>query len=133
MAEKQQEVVRFIATHPRAFARLSLKKTAYFWTGTSQTRRVFRFPELLYSLPSLLAVAGVFLAIRDRNSAGPLFAATLIVFPLIYYVTHPDPRFRHLIEPEIVILATYTITRFSPKTPAGAATRTPSGNAEQRP
>jgi len=129
MAEKQQEVYRFITTHPQAFARLTLKKAAYFWTGTSEIRRVFRFPELLYSLPSLLAMVGVFLAIRDGNSTGVLFAATLIVFPLVYYVTHPDPRFRHLIEPEIVVLATYTITRFSPKTSADAAPRTPSGNA----
>ncbi len=129
MAQKQREVFRFIATHPQTFARLSLKKVAYFWTGTSDIRRIFRFPELLYSLPSLLAVLGLSLAIRDRNPAGLLFAATLIVFPLIYYVTHPDPRFRHLIEPEIAVLATYTITRFSAKHPADMVTPTPSGNA----
>ena len=129
MAQKQREVFHFLATHPQTFARLSLKKAAYFWTGTSDLRRVFRFPELLYSLPSLLAVVGVFLAVRRGNSAGPLFAATLLVFPLIYYVTHPDPRFRHLIEPEIVILATYTITRFSANTSDHTVTRAPSGNA----
>jgi 4-amino-4-deoxy-L-arabinose transferase-like glycosyltransferase len=112
MAQKQREVFQFIATRPQTFVQLSLKKVAYFWTGTSEIQQIFRFPELLYSLTSLLAVSGLVLAVRNRNSAGPLFAVTLIVFPLIYYVTHPDPRFRHLIEPEMVVLATYAVTRF---------------------
>jgi 4-amino-4-deoxy-L-arabinose transferase-like glycosyltransferase len=120
MAEKQREVFHFIATNPQTFAQLTLKKVAYFWAGTSEIRRIVRFPELLYSLTSLLAAAGLFFAIGARNATAPLFAATLIVFPLIYYVTHPDPRFRHLIEPEILVLATYAITRIPHRKPDDA-------------
>ena len=35
--------------------------------------------------------------------------AVLIVYPLPYYVTHPEPRFRHLIEPELVVLGIYAL------------------------
>jgi hypothetical protein len=61
-------------------------------------------------LVSVLAFVGLFLAFRNGNPAVPLFAITLIVFPLVYYVTHPTPRYRHPIEPAMVLLAAYAIT-----------------------
>jgi hypothetical protein len=29
----------------------------------------------------------------------------LLFYPLVFYVTHPEMRYRHIIEPEMVILA----------------------------
>jgi hypothetical protein len=34
----------------------------------------------------------------------------LVVYPMVYYITHSDIRYRHLIDPEIVLLAVYAFT-----------------------
>jgi hypothetical protein len=56
-----------------------------------------------------LAFLGLFLAFRHRNPAVLVFAILLIAFALVYYVTHPTPRYRHPIEPAMVLLATYVM------------------------
>jgi hypothetical protein len=33
----------------------------------------------------------------------------IVVFPAIYYVTHTTPRYRHPIDPIIVLLAAYAL------------------------
>jgi ABC-type proline/glycine betaine transport system permease subunit len=57
-----------------------------------------------------VAFWGLFLAFRNRHPAVALFAILLLVFPVIYYVTHPTPRYRHPIEPAMVVLAAYALT-----------------------
>jgi hypothetical protein len=36
-----------------------------------------------------------------------LYAAALIVYPLPYYLAYPVAKYRHAIEPELLLLATY--------------------------
>jgi hypothetical protein len=64
----------------------------------------------LFTLISVVAFLGLFLAFRNRNPAVPLFAITLLVFPIVYYITHPTPRYRHPIEPTMVVLGAYVLT-----------------------
>ena len=120
--ESKRQALDFIAAHPGTFIWLTVKRVWYFWTGNSQLLQIFplsgRFVAaryILFTLVSLLAFVGVFLAFRNRNPAVPLFAISLIVFPLVYYVTHPTPRYRHPIEPVIVLLAVYAITELLSK------------------
>jgi 4-amino-4-deoxy-L-arabinose transferase-like glycosyltransferase len=117
VAEKKGQALRFIAAHPATFIWLSLKRVLYFWTGTPQLMQIFRLSGrfvvaryVLFTSISVLAFWGLILAFRYRNPAVPLFAILLIVFPLVYYVTHPTPRYRHPIEPPIVLRAAYVIT-----------------------
>jgi hypothetical protein len=52
------------------------------------------------------------MAIRDgRDGAVPL-ATLLICFPVVYYITHLDERFRHPIDPIVVILAAFGAIQF---------------------
>lgn len=122
VAEKKREAVDFIKAHPGTFALLSMKRIFYFWTGTPQLLQIFRlsgkFPTgrfVAFASISVLAFLGMFLALRDRTPAAALFAIALIVFPLIYYITHPTPRYRHPIEPAMVLLAAYAVKNFSSK------------------
>jgi 4-amino-4-deoxy-L-arabinose transferase-like glycosyltransferase len=115
--ENKRQALDFIAAHPGMFIWLTVKRVGYFWTGNSQLLQIFplsgRFAAaryILFTLVSVLAFVGLFLAFRNGNPAVPLFAITLIVFPLVYYVTHPTPRYRHPIEPAMVLLAAYAIT-----------------------
>lgn len=116
--ESQRHALDFIVAQPAIFARLTLKRVLYFWTGNSQLLQVFslsgRFVTaryVLFATVSVLAFLGLFLAYRNHNPAVPLFTITLLVFPVVYYITHPTPRYRHPIEPAMVVLAAYAMTR----------------------
>jgi 4-amino-4-deoxy-L-arabinose transferase-like glycosyltransferase len=117
VAERKRQALHFIVAQPGTFIWLTLKRALYFWTGTPQLMQIFwrsgRFVAaryVLFTSISVLAFLGLFLAFRHRNPAVPLFAILLIVFPLAYYVSHPTPRYRHPIEPAMVLLAAYVIT-----------------------
>ena len=113
MAQKQREADEFIDRYPARFARQSLRRILFTWTG------LWDFPPrwtladsglpyvLIYSFVSFLGLLGVVLAFRDgRDGAIPLLIP-LICFPLVYYITHADIRFRHPVDPEIVIFLAY--------------------------
>ena len=40
-----------------------------------------------------------------------LFLWPLLIFPLPYYITHPDFRFRLLLDPLLTILSAYSVCR----------------------
>jgi hypothetical protein len=109
MADMQHRTMEFIYTHPAAFIHNTARHLLYFWFGVGSVTRVLHFPEELFGLPALLAFLGLWTALRRRLPSCFLFAASIILFPVIYYVTHPDLRFRHLIEPELIVLAAYGV------------------------
>jgi 4-amino-4-deoxy-L-arabinose transferase-like glycosyltransferase len=124
MAAKERQAREFIEAHPGTFLWLCVRRAIYFWTGTSEV--VVRGHVLeslaLYTLVSVLAGIGVSSAMRTRAPGASLLALTLLLFPLPYYVTHPEPRFRHLIEPEMIILAVSAFC-FSPRRRLGEPRR----------
>jgi 4-amino-4-deoxy-L-arabinose transferase-like glycosyltransferase len=118
MASKQREAVDFIFRETGRFVRQTLRRILFTWTA------IWDFPPgwnlgdsglpnvLTYTLFSALALAGIAGAIRDgRDSVIPLLIP-LLLFPLVYYVTHADIRFRHPVDPEVVIFAAYGATAF---------------------
>jgi dolichyl-phosphate-mannose-protein mannosyltransferase len=111
MDEKQREAWQFITAHPGAFAVLTLRRVIYFWTGTSEV--VLPGHLLLslafYTLVSALAFIGLVRALGRSEPGAWLMATVLVLYPVPYYITHPEPRFRHLIEPEMVILGVYAL------------------------
>jgi hypothetical protein len=72
----------------------------------------------MYSFISLLAFVGLGRAIRNSwQDATPLMIP-LIFFPVVYYLTHEDVRFRHPIDPLVVIFAVYAAFAFRRQTAA---------------
>jgi 4-amino-4-deoxy-L-arabinose transferase-like glycosyltransferase len=115
--ESKREALDFIVAQPGTFFWLTLRRLVYFWTGNPQLLQIFhlsgRFVAaryVLFTLVSVLAFLGLFLAFRSHNPAVPLFAITLLVFPIVYYITHPTPRYRHPIEPAMIVLGAYALT-----------------------
>jgi hypothetical protein len=109
MCSKREEAVAFIAAHPGEFAAITLRRVAYFWIGTPQTQTVAGIEWLgprhaFFLLTSLLAFLGLWKSARARRPAMFLFAALLLFLPLPYYITHPHPRYRHVMEPEMLLL-----------------------------
>jgi 4-amino-4-deoxy-L-arabinose transferase-like glycosyltransferase len=122
VAESKRQALQFIVAQPGTFVWLTLKRILYFWTGTPQLLQVFRLSGrfvaaryIFFTSISLLAFLGLFLAFRNRNPAVPLFAILLLIFPVLYYVTHPTPRYRHPIEPAMVLLGVYAIANITSK------------------
>jgi len=98
METKRQVALQFIRQHPREFWRLSLERVGRFWSEPEGSA----WPWI-----SLLAWLGVLLAVRRKGVNAVPYLVVLLVFPLVYYVTHTFPTYRHPIEPVIVLLAAY--------------------------
>ncbi len=118
MAEKQREAKDFIAQHPGRFAGLTLRRILYTWTNLWDFRARWTLDELgvphilLYTFVSLLAFAGFGWAIRNGGDGVVPLAILLVCFPLVYYITYSDFRYRHPIDPVIVIFAVYGAISF---------------------
>jgi hypothetical protein len=101
----------YIATHPKRFAELSLKRFYFFWAGVPHP--LDRAPwieysrELNYCLFSLTGLMGLALALKRRIPAAGLFAWAFLLLPLTYYFITVQARFRHPLEPLIAILTVY--------------------------
>jgi hypothetical protein len=102
----------YIRTHPAEFLRLSATRVIRFWTGAGSAVNsgVVELHAVITSLLGLLGVAGLF---KERRAAAMLFLLPLLVFPLPYYLTHPDFRFRLLLDPLLTILSAYAVTRLN--------------------
>jgi len=51
----------------------------------------------------------LFLMLRRRLRGSFIFAISLFVYPMIYYLTFAHERYRHPIEPLMVLLAVYPV------------------------
>ena len=113
MAEKQREAGETIARRPLRFAGLTLRRILYTWTSLWELPPPLNLDEtglpnvVVYCLVSLLALIGIRRAIRDRRDCTIPLLIPLIVFPAVYYLTHPEMRYRHPIDPVIVVFMAY--------------------------
>lgn len=112
MKEKRHQALAFIAAHPFVFTVLTLRRMVFVWSGFWSWDRRYLASEplqvpfiILQTSLSLLVMAGLRCAWRDRHSAVFLLAAMAICQPLVYYVTHPAVEYRHAIDPLLVVVA----------------------------
>jgi Dolichyl-phosphate-mannose-protein mannosyltransferase len=101
----------WISSNLSSFAALSLKRVYYFWAGVPHSSVDSPFTEfarnLNYAFASLAGLLGLFLALRSRVAGAWLFAMAFLTIPLTYYVVAAHARFRHPIEPLILILGVF--------------------------
>lgn len=112
MEEEKRKAWAFIEANPRIEMRLIGLRFTEFWAGTPTPFATFRetdsFPlrSLLmcnYLVPFGALLGGVVLTVKKNAFALPLMALPL-VFPLLYYVTHTSLRYRHPIDPVVLLL-----------------------------
>jgi 4-amino-4-deoxy-L-arabinose transferase-like glycosyltransferase len=114
MEEKRQQFREFVREHPEEFLRFTLSRLLYFWIGTPQADVVAGYDlmiarHLMFILPAALAFAGLWLTLRNKKRGGFLLATFLLIYPLPYYLVNPFPRYKHAIEPEMILLAVYLL------------------------
>lgn len=104
-AHKQQLAHRFIRAYPVRFGLLSSQRFLRFWTGAGTQGGSLLF--LLHAtLCSCLAVCGlVLLWRRGHRSLCCSVGLVLLVFPLPYYLTHAEFRYRLVLDPLLCAFA----------------------------
>jgi len=111
IAEKKQIAEEFIREHPATFVLVTAKRIVYFWSGSPEEPRVHptdpRFRTALLFTTAFFSFWGVLRMIRRRVPGSYLFLSVLLLYPLVFYITHTNPRYRHPIEPIMTILIAY--------------------------
>jgi hypothetical protein len=111
--EKSKEAKAYIRSHPSIFVKLTLRRIVRFWSGTGNSPSSLIF-AIHATVTTLLGFTGLWFMFRRRlASAAWLFALPLLVFPLPYYITHAEFRYRIVIDPLLTILAAYAITQIA--------------------
>jgi Dolichyl-phosphate-mannose-protein mannosyltransferase len=113
MAEEQRKAMEFIRAHPDIFMKLNAARFVEFWTGLPSPVEAFltadsslvRVLLLCNTFAALGGLLGVVMLILKRSPWATPAAAYPLIFPLMYYVTHPNLRYRHPIDPIILLLA----------------------------
>jgi Dolichyl-phosphate-mannose-protein mannosyltransferase len=114
MQQKRREALAFISQHPGLFAVLSLRRFIYMWTGfwnlNPYNLEIELYSPANFYLPASLTVAmlvGIWRAFRHSRQAQAVVPYLIVfaIYPLIFSITHPEVRYRHVIEPEIIVLA----------------------------
>lgn len=114
MAEKGREAREFIQEHPGKFVEFTVKRALYFWISPPQAAIVGGYDfnisrHMNYFLEAAFAFAGLWLAFRGGMPEAYLLACFLWIYPLPYYIVSPYPRYKHLIEPEMLLLIVYVL------------------------
>jgi hypothetical protein len=116
MDNKSTEAKAYIHAQPGTFIRLSTERVVRFWTGAGSADNSGAV-EAHTVVTSLLGFVGLAAMFKQRSAKvrarAMLFLLPIIVFPLPYYITHPDFRFRLLLDPLLTILSAYAVTQAS--------------------
>jgi hypothetical protein len=112
MKEKWLLATSFMESHPGLELRLTGRKFVSFWIGTDSPVKNFRETDsylirVILVVSFLTAAGGVFGIIalwRKRPEMVLPLTVFPVIFPCLYYVTHADLRYRHPIDPVVLLL-----------------------------
>jgi hypothetical protein len=118
------QAMAFIHSDPMLFVDNTLKRVFFFWAGvphpSSKTEWVEYFRSLNFIFGSVSGLLGLALALHRKVPAAGLFAWAFLLLPLVYYAVAAHARFRHPLEPLMVVLGVYLfqsaeLTKTGPK------------------
>jgi 4-amino-4-deoxy-L-arabinose transferase-like glycosyltransferase len=124
--EQGAKAKAYLATHRMHYALISLKRFYFYWASVPHP--VEHSPwsefgrELSYCFLSITGCLGLALSLKNRIPAATLFACAFLLLPLTYYFVTVQARFRHPLEPLIVILSVYLFQSAGPRKSGTTAT-----------
>jgi 4-amino-4-deoxy-L-arabinose transferase-like glycosyltransferase len=107
---KFDQAKKFVRQYPGEFLTLTAERTLWFWDGHMMHYHNPINPIFLpWSFPwlSALSVPAVWLALKRRVHGWQMFLGTVILYPIPYYITSNQTRFRHALEPLMLLLIAY--------------------------
>jgi hypothetical protein len=113
MQDKWRRASSFIQTHPRLEIVLFARRFVATWTGLEKPIAGFRDADsplvrlvlVSNTLAAMGALCGIVVLLRSRNMYAFPLAGVVMVYPVIYYVTHASLRYRHPIDPVVLLLS----------------------------
>jgi 4-amino-4-deoxy-L-arabinose transferase-like glycosyltransferase len=104
MSRKRELALNFIREKPLVFVANTAERILAYWTLNLHGL------WLLVPLLSLLGLGGMGLLLCTLRPRSWVLTIPLLIYPLPYYITHPDLRYLHPLQPLLVILAAYATT-----------------------
>ena len=126
--KKFHEGLAFIDSHRLLYARQTLRRVVYLWTGFwSFSRRYLQeepadpFNIVFCTGLTILTLMGLRRAwLLSPHIAMP-YLLVFLFFPIIYYLTHPEDYYRRPIDPQYVLLAAYAVASWVAERKVGLA------------
>ena len=99
----------FVRQHPVEYVVFCIRRVFYFWGGPPDDRPSAStdFRNWIGLTFSAAAFVGLFVAIYRRMNGSALFALILGSYPFTFYLVLVFFRYRHPIEPEMVVMCAY--------------------------
>lgn len=107
IAEKKTEALAFVKEYPREFLGLCVTRIETFWFGNDTLYDWGRYS--LYVPLSAVMLLGLIAVLAYRVEGAWLYFWLMFSYPITYYLVFAQPRYRHPIEPEMVLLGTYAV------------------------
>jgi len=112
MDEEERKALEFIWAHPRIEVWLTMKRFVAFWTGLTAPMESFMTTDSLLvrmllvcnTIAAIGGLLGIVVLLSQRSPHAFPLAVYPVVYPLIYYLTHPNLRYRHPIDPAVLLL-----------------------------
>lgn len=108
-AHKSELAKEYILTHPKSVTHLTALRIVRYWIGTGA-----KGGSPIFALHAVLTfgfgLVGLWMMYRRRRfDLVVLFALPLLLFPIPYYITHAEFRYRLALDPLLTILAGYAV------------------------
>ena len=118
MQEKWRLASEFMQTHKRLEVRLTGWRFMSFWIGSFRPVEDFEKADsawirAIFALNFLTAIGsaiGIVVLWRARSAYVFPVALFAVIVPLVYYVTHASLRYRHPIDPIVLMLTAIAVT-----------------------
>jgi 4-amino-4-deoxy-L-arabinose transferase-like glycosyltransferase len=127
MKEKWRLASEFMRTHKGLEVRLTRWRFMSFWVGSFRPAEDFENADsawirAIFALNFLTAIGGVIGIVVLWRARGPYVipaAVFVVVVPLVYYVTHASLRYRHPIDPILLMLTAIALAGVKPPEATG--------------
>jgi hypothetical protein len=123
MREKSTVAKAAIRAQPGRFVELTGKRFVQFWLGLG-SHQTSALIVLHIVATTVLGLAGFVLLWRRRRGLALLFAGPMLFFPLPYYITHADFRFRLILDPLATVLCAYAVAQWMGRKQGAGSPRT---------
>jgi hypothetical protein len=110
-AMRKEQAMENIRANPERFVHQSLDRFLFFWINIPHPPENHLMREIgrrtNYSFGSLVGLLGLALALRRRVPGAIVMGWMFLLLPLPYYFVTVQARFRHPLEPLIMVLGVY--------------------------
>ena len=111
---KLQQGMQFVHEEPGRFAYLTFARFFYFWTEPPHAEKylgIYEAKTFLFLAATVSAMWGLVLAMRQRLPGTTLYLLLFLSYPTVYYITFILTRYRSPIEPEMLMLIVFLISK----------------------